>query len=81
MQRSEILQRVAVIIADMFGATVDSIGPATTADDVDGWDSLSHAIFVMRVEGAFGQRLQPKEIFALTCVGDLVELLHAKLAA
>lgn len=81
MQPSDILLKLAGIIAEMFDANADDIGLATTADDVDGWDSLSHAIFMMRVEREFGQRFQPKDVYALGCVGDLVELLRAKLAA
>jgi acyl carrier protein len=54
---------------------------ATTADDVDGWDSLSHVMLLLRIEQQFRIKLSPQETSDLAAVGGLIDLIAAKLAA
>ncbi len=48
------------------------IAPATTANDVDGWDSLSHVNLILAVEQRFHVRLGWKQLLAMRNVGDLL---------
>jgi acyl carrier protein len=48
------------------------IATATTANDVDGWDSLSHVTLILAVEQRFQVRLGTKELLAMKNVGDLL---------
>lgn len=50
----------------------------TTADDVSGWDSLSHIQIVVALEKAFGIRFSSSEITDLPDVGALCDLIEAK---
>ncbi|PWT72603.1 MAG: hypothetical protein C5B59_15315, partial [Bacteroidetes bacterium] len=52
----------------------------TTADDIPGWDSLSHAVILMNTEKAFDIRFVPQEVLELDRVGDLVAVIERKLA-
>ena len=52
-----------------------------TADDVEGWDSLSHVNLIMAVEAKFAVRFTKKELLRLRNVGDLHDAIEAKLAA
>lgn len=79
MQESEVFAKVAETIREVFSAPEVHVQSETTAADVDGWDSLSHAIFLMTVERRFGVRLEPREMLSIDCVGDLVALLTSKL--
>lgn len=54
---------------------------STTADQVAGWDSLSHAKIVAAVEDAFGVRFATMEVLRLKNVGELQALVDAKLKA
>jgi len=47
----------------------------TTAGQVPGRDSLSHARVISGVEDAFGIRFQTREIVRLSTVGQLQELI------
>lgn len=49
-----------------------------TANEVDGWDSLSHANLIVAVEVQFGIRFGQKELLTLRNVGDLVDAVTAK---
>lgn len=52
---------------------------AMTADDVLGWDSLSHMILISALEEEFQVSFTQKEIRKLKSVGDLLNLINSKL--
>jgi acyl carrier protein len=54
--------------------------PETTADDVEGWDSMNHIFIVVELEKRFGVKFQAAEMEELKNVGELVTLLKEKLA-
>ena len=47
----------------------------TTANDIDGWDSLTHIRLVITIEKAFDLRFTAAEISELENVGEMVELI------
>lgn len=51
----------------------------TTAADVKGWDSLSHAMLVLNVEEEFGIDLPLDRTYGLSNVGELVDLVNEAL--
>jgi acyl carrier protein len=52
----------------------------TTADDIDGWDSLSHMNLIVAVEMGFQIRFNVKDVRVLKDVGDLIDIIDRKLA-
>ena len=56
------------------------IEPGMTANDVDGWDSLSHMNLIMSVEARFMFRFTPKELMALKNAGDLMNTIEARVS-
>ena len=50
-----------------------------TAEDVPGWDSLNHVNLIIQVEQEFGIRFSNEEVTSLQNVGQLQELIEAKL--
>lgn len=56
------------------------ITPKTTADDVDGWDSLSHVNLILAVENAFEIRFAQKELLTFKNVGDMIATIERKVA-
>jgi acyl carrier protein len=71
------LARVAALITARFPDAAGRVGPAMTADDVKGWNSLSHAMLLMDVERAFGVEIPAEAGLDLETVGDLVSLLDS----
>ena len=51
----------------------------TTADDVDGWDSLSHAMLIVAIESRFGITFEQRELLTFKNVGDMYMCLAKKL--
>ena len=56
------------------------IAPETTANDVDGWDSLSHVNLIVAVEAHFGIRFSQKELLTFRNVGDLLRSIESKIS-
>ncbi len=68
-----VLQRLAAVIANAFGYPAMDVRRETVADDVEGWDSLSHASLILRVEQCFGIRFADAEKFGFADVGALAD--------
>jgi len=64
----------------VFGDDDIKLHPAMTANDVDGWDSLSHVNLTLAVEGKFGICFAQKELFTFKAVGDLLKCVDRNLA-
>jgi acyl carrier protein len=78
MQQAEIYEKLAMIFRDVFDEDDLSLTPATTADDVDGWDSLTHIRLVLAVSKAFGVKFSASEIGNLKNVGEFATLIEKK---
>ncbi len=53
--------------------------PGMTANDVEGWDSLSHVNLILAIELRFGIRFSQKELLSFKTVGDLTDSIKRKL--
>jgi acyl carrier protein len=47
------LERIRKLACEVFACEAEDINDETTARDVNGWDSLSHTIFIMIIEKEF----------------------------
>jgi acyl carrier protein len=56
------------------------IHPEMTANDVDGWDSLSHVNLITTIEAKFNILFSHKELLVQRNVGDLIAGIDRKLA-
>jgi len=55
------------------------ITPATTAEDIEEWDSLSHIRLIVALERRLKIRFKNSELEGLMNVGDLVSVIDQKL--
>jgi acyl carrier protein len=78
MEETAIYQKLTAVFRDVFDEDDLVLGPQTTADDVDGWDSLNHIRLVLAVSKAFGVKFSAAEIGGLKNVGELVGVIKAK---
>jgi acyl carrier protein len=76
------LKRVCACVISTFRLPSDTpITRETTSADVDGWDSLSHAMLIMKVEQEFAVELPFDRVYDLANVGELADLVQATLEA
>ena len=78
MDEPQIYQRLTEIFRDVFDEDSIEVTPKLSADDVDGWDSLTHIRLILTVEKAFKIKFSTSEIGKLENVGDLVALIQGK---
>jgi acyl carrier protein len=81
MSTSAIYQTLTGLFQDVFEDDALTLCPDLTADEVDGWDSLSHIQMLLAVEQAFKVRFSAAQVASLTRLGDLVDLIQTKQAA
>ena len=73
----EVLDKVVAVVRKTFRIPGSvRLDAQTTSADVEGWDSLSHAVLIMNVEEAFGVDLPLDRIYTLNNLGELVNLLR-----
>lgn len=80
MNSIEATPRLTTIIERMFDVPGDSISRTTTAQDVEGWDSLTHIDLIVAVEREFKVRFTTAEVVSLQNVGELIDLVAKKTA-
>ncbi len=73
---SATLEKLNEVFQDVFDDDELSVELDTTAEDVDGWDSLQHVTLLLNVEKAFAVKFSSSEIAGLKNVGDLVTLIE-----
>ena len=78
MGDSDFMSRLVGVFQQVFGDDTLSLSPSTTAQDVEGWDSLMHINLIVAVEREFKVRFTTREITALQNVGDLLGLIARK---
>lgn len=74
------IEKLNGIFCEVFDDETLIISPEMTANDVDGWDSLSHVNLIVAVEYAFAIRFSQKELLTFKNVGDLLDCIGKKIA-
>ena len=74
------IEQLTSIFRDVFDDEDLVIEQNTTAQDVDGWDSLAHIRLVVSIEKAYALRFSAAEISGLINVGEMAELILKKQA-
>jgi len=82
------MEPVRAELQDVFRQVFDDdeivLADSTTADDIDGWDSMMHINLIIAIEKRFGVKFAAAEIAGMKAegqnVGTLVQLLLHKLS-
>jgi acyl carrier protein len=77
----ETLVHIKEVFREVFENEDLEVTRATTASDIEGWDSLMHVTLMVNVEKTFGVRFTSAEVAGLKNVGELVELVERRAAA
>jgi acyl carrier protein len=77
----ELREALNQVFREVFDDDQLVITPEMTANDVDGWDSLSHVNLITAVEARFRVRFTQQELLTQRNVGDLLAGIERKLPA
>lgn len=76
MKDSEIYQRLDTLFRDVIGEDDITLKPDTTADDIEGWDSVTHISIIVGIETEFHIKFRNDEMEELKNVGEMVHLIQ-----
>lgn len=69
---TEMRDAVRRVIAETFSLPPSALPDDATADDVDGWDSLTHTVLMVRLQNAFSVTVPESVASEADTVGDLI---------
>ena len=79
MEVAEIKEKVRLIVSTTLKHSNFEMNDELTAQDVEGWDSLSHMLIITGIEDAFKIKFKLKELNKLKNMGTLIDLIKEKL--
>ncbi len=80
MTEAETYDQLNAVFRQVLEDDAIELTPGTTAEDVEGWDSMNHIFIVVELEKRFGVKFQAAEMEELKNVGELAALLKQKTA-
>jgi len=79
METKEILNELNLIFQQVLKSKDIVLKNETTAQDVDGWDSLTNMILINEIEKKFNVRFTFRDIVKLKNVGDICNAIQLKM--
>jgi acyl carrier protein len=80
MTKDEIKSKITQIFRDVLDDTTIELHRETTADDIEGWDSLAHISIIVAAEKEFKIKFDLYELKRLHTVGELLDLVEMKMS-
>ena len=74
------IQAIQEVIRGVFKDSSIQINDNTTANDIDGWDSLTHLQIITELEKHFSIKFTLSELIGLDTVGDIDREIQKKIA-
>ena len=78
MQNEALLEQVQEIFRDVLDDEEIVLQDISTAEDVEGWDSLTHIQLIVAIEKHFRIKFTSKEILSWRNVGEMLDSIAAK---
>ncbi len=75
MSREQVLEELTKILNQILDRTDVVLEKSTKAKDIDGWDSLNHAIFISDIQKHFNIKFKLLEVLNLKNVGNICDLV------
>lgn len=75
MSREDIYEKLNLVFRDVFDDEEIEVNDETTAEDIDGWDSLMHITLLNAIEDEFEVSFDMKTVVKLKNVGEMVDVI------
>ena len=74
MTRQEIFDKLNEVFSDVFDEDI-TVTEATTAADIEEWDSLTHITLISEVEDTFDMKFSMKDVLGMKNVGEMMDII------
>ena len=75
MDRDEILKQLALIFEEVLKQPGLKIDYNMSADDIDGWDSLSNMTIISEIEKKWNVHFKVRDIVRMKNIGDMIDVI------
>jgi acyl carrier protein len=79
MEKLQVIAELNRIFISVFKHDNFEMKSDLSANDVEGWDSLSHMLIISEIENIFSIKLKLKDLNKMRNVGDMVDIIISKL--
>lgn len=79
MSREEVFVKLNEVFRDVFDDESITVTDATTAKDIDDWDSLEHINLLAAIEQEFGMKFNMGQVVSMKNVGEMADIIISKL--
>lgn len=73
-----LFDRISRIAADVLEVPVAKIGPQSSPETIDSWDSVHHLNLVLALEQEFDLQFEPEEIDQMKDIQNILDILSSK---
>ena len=81
MSREEVFTKLNEVFWEVFDDESITVTDATTADDIEDWDSLEHINLLAAVEQEFGMKFNMGQVVSMKNVGEMADIIIGQLNA
>lgn len=81
MNKEEIVSKVKEAFVTVLEHESFELTDNTTADDVDGWESITHMMIISEVEKKFEIKFKLMDLMNMNNVGDLIKTIQSEIAS
>ena len=78
MTEAEVFERLNKVFRKVFDDKSIQLTRATTAKDIEDWDSIEHITLIGAVEKEFRMRFQMKEVSSMKNVGEMADIIRSR---
>ena len=75
MEKEEILQQLTLIFEQVLKRSDLKIDYNTSAEDIDGWDSLTNMTIISEIEKKWGVHFKLRDIVRMKNIGDMIDVI------
>ncbi|TPN89115.1 acyl carrier protein [Aquimarina algicola] len=79
MNKEDILKKVREAFISVLEHENFELKDETTANDVDGWESITHMMIISEVEKQFNIKFKLMDLMNMNNVGDLIKTIESEL--
>ena len=79
MRKEEITEKINKVFSNVLGHNYFSLTTETSADDVDGWESITHMMIITEIENTFNIKFKLMDLMNMNNIGDLITTIEKEI--